>query len=56
MTAQDGTDRAFVLEAITGLVNSGLAMLELTSKLQAELRLLSGEVFVLTEDGITRVC
>lgn len=47
-------DRAFVLAAIAGLVNSGLAVLEVISDNQAELRLPSGEVFVLGETGIER--
>jgi hypothetical protein len=55
MTAQDSADRAFVWDAIGGLVSSGLAVVSITSEAHTELRLLSGELFILGEAGIKRV-
>jgi hypothetical protein len=50
------TDRAFVMETLQGIVNSGLALR--TAHLEqhrCEIRLLSGEVFILDGGGIRRV-
>ena len=50
------TDRSFVLEALQGIVNSGLAFRKARSKRhQYKLYLLSGEVFILDKVGIKRV-
>jgi hypothetical protein len=49
------TDRAFVLETLQGIVNSGLALRRTCSEHQFELCLLSGEVFILDKLGIRRV-
>jgi hypothetical protein len=49
------TDRAFVLETLQGMVNSGLALRRTLSEHQSEVCLLSGEVFILDKLGIRRV-
>jgi hypothetical protein len=54
-TPSTPTDRAFVLETLQGIVNSGLALRRTRSEHQSELCLLSGEVFILDKLGIRRV-
>ena len=54
-TPTSPTDRAFVLDTLQGIVNSGLALQRTRSEYQSELRLLSGEVFILDKLGIRRV-
>lgn len=49
------TDRAFVLVMMQRMVDSGLALWRNRSEHQSELRLLSGEVFILDKLGSKRV-
>jgi hypothetical protein len=50
------TDRSIVLEALQGIINSGLAFRKARSKRhQFKLYLLGGEVFILDKVGIKRV-
>jgi hypothetical protein len=48
-----GMSRAFVMEAMQRLVDDGLAEWERTAGGELELRLMTGEVFVIGDTGIT---
>jgi hypothetical protein len=50
-----GQDKMFVMEALRGMVRAGLAVWKNQSSCERELHLLSGEIFLLDEEGIRRV-
>ena len=54
-TREDRRNKTFVLQTFQAVVKSGQAFWRTRSKLQTELCLLSGEIFILDDVGVKRV-
>lgn len=52
---ESNQDKMFVLEVLRGMVRAGLVSWRTRPSCERELQLLTGEIFLMSEAGITRV-